>query len=199
MPKGFGAKQQSKEQYIKNFIKSSKALLAGFETPEEAKNYFSNKWYAEFVDSNNDYTVDQLLNPRRKDLSIHSDPKIARPGMRKIKLAGFNSIWRVLLIERSDKSLDLDIGVLAGKSYRFHSEVIKQSIIRRFGINVYNEWRALVKSDIGSLKDLIHVIQTQIDFVPWSYTCSQSSARLCEQVGVSTHRGAAFLFPDSYR
>ena len=95
--------------------------------------------------------------------------------------------------------MDLDIGVLSGRGYRFHSDVIKQSIIRRFGIEAYNQWRALVKSDIGSLKELIQVIQTQIDFVPWSYTCSQSSARLCEQVGVSTYRGAAFLFPASYR
>ncbi len=59
MPKGFSTKQQTKDQYIKNFIKSSKQLLNGFETPEEAKHYYSNKWFAEFADSNNDYSIEQ--------------------------------------------------------------------------------------------------------------------------------------------
>lgn len=199
MPKGFGNKRQTKEQYIKNFVRTSKQLLSGFETPEEAKHYYSKKWFAEFVDSSTDYSAEQLLNPTPQKLAIHMNPKVKREGIYKIALAGFNGIWRVMLLERPDKSLDLDIGVLAGSGYRFHSEVIKQSIIRHFGIRVYSEWRALVKSDIGSLKELIQLIQTQIDCVPWSYTCSQSSARLCQQVGVSTYRGAAFLFPASYR
>ena len=199
MLKGFGAKQQTKDQYIKNFMRTSKKVLNGFNTPEEAKYYQSNLWFKQYAYSSNDYSMEQLLNPKKENLKIDLTPKPKSNGMDKIVLTGYNGIWRILLHERSDKSIDFDIAVCSGKCYRFHSEVIKQSIQSGFGIDVYNQWRALVKSDQNSLKQLIHLIQSQINFIPWSYTCSQSSARLCEQVGISTYRGAAFLFPASYR
>jgi hypothetical protein len=198
MSKGFGSKKQTKAQYIKNFIKSSKSLLCGFNSPEEAKHYHSRKWFYEYSSTNNDYSVEQLLNPPYRNLEIHANSRDAVPGNTKIVLTGFNGIWRVMIKERPDESLDLDIAVMAGSCYRFHSDVIKQSIVKKFGIEAFNQWRAIVKSDIESLKELIQLIQTQIDFVPWSYTCSQSSARLCNKVGISTYRGAAFLFPADY-
>lgn len=198
MPKGFGLKKQTKDQYIKNFIKTSKALLSGFETPEEAKQYFSKKRAKTYQGTHNDYTIEELLNPVCKNLAIHVNPTSSTPDGRKIAVAGFNGLWRVVLIERPDKSLDLDIGVMSGSTYRFHSEVIKDSIINKFGREIYDQWRSLVMSDINSLQELIEVIRTQIDHVPWSYTCSPSSARLCNRVGISTFRGAAFLFPSSY-
>jgi hypothetical protein len=199
MPKGFGLKQQTKPQYIANFMKTSRALLAGFQTPEEARQYFSNKWFDEYSNSNNNYSVEQLLNPPYRDLVIDINPNGAAAGNCKIALKGFNGIWRVMLLERPDQSLDLDIGVMAGSCYRFHSEVIKNSIVKRFGSDIYSQWRAMVKSDIESLRELIQIIRTEINSVPWSYTCSQSSARLCNQVGISTYRGVAFLFPASYK
>jgi hypothetical protein len=197
MSKGFGFKQQTRKQYIKNFIRNSRVLLNGFESPEEAKQYISKMWFKTYSLKNNDYSIEQLLSPAVRDLEIVHNPRNDVPEY--CKIAGYNGLWRVMLIERPDNSLDLDIGVMAGSGYRFHSGVIKHSIVTKFGYEVYDQWRFMVKSNIESLKQLIRVIRTEIDCIPWSYTCSESSARLCNQVGIETYRGAAFLFPASYR
>jgi len=199
MSKGFGAKQQTKEQYIKNFIKSSKALRNGFATPEEAKLNQSRTWFNQYIKNETRSSREQLLTPKVQPLTICSNYKPPGLDCSNIILAGFNGQWRVLIFERQDKSLDFDIAVWAGCNYRFHSEVIKQSIISKHGTETYNIWRNMVKADIDSLRELIKVMSSQVDSVPWSYTCSISAARLCQQVGISTYRGAAFLFPPTYR
>lgn len=198
MSNGFGSKKQTKKQYIKNFFKNSKCLLDGFSTPEEAKCFHSKQWFNAYAFAGGDYTYEQLLNPERTKLAIEHNPKFTVNSKSKVIMAGYNGIWRVLLIEKNGNSLDLDIGVYVGDRYRFHSEVIRQSITLNYGKGVYDQWRKLVNDDIESLRELIEAIRAQIPCVAWSYTCSTSSARLCEKVGISTYRGAAFLFPSSY-
>ena len=73
MPKKRLTKEQSKLQYIKNTIKTSKEVLAGFRTPEEAKCYFSNMHFQRYILLNNNYTVKELLNPIPSGLTIESN------------------------------------------------------------------------------------------------------------------------------
>lgn len=195
MPKKRLTKEQSKLQYIKNTIKTSKEVLAGFRTPEEAKYHYSNMYFQRYVLSNNDYTVNELLDPIPAGLTIKSN--MSAQGNNKW-LMGHNGIWRLYIHSRSKKSLDFDIAVKAGKEYRFHPKVIKHSIVSRHGKEVYEQWRKIAKDDIDSLITLVKEVQTRINCIPWSYTCSNSSANLCEQVGITTYRGTAFLFPESF-
>jgi hypothetical protein len=195
MPKKRPFKTQTKEQYIKNMMRTSKEVLAGFSTPEEAKECHANLWFEKFAIVNNDYSATDLLNPAREALRIEGG--IAPTG-NKGKLLGFNGLWRIYIHPRSRKSLDFDIAVKAGRQYRFHSKVIRQSILSRHGKSAYDQWRQMVKEDLESLRVLVQEVQSCISTVPWSYTCSQSAANLCEQVGISTYRGIAFLFPDSF-
>ena len=153
-------------------------------------------WYDKYSLENNDYTLSELLNLKHKSLEIKNKRVTGKYGGNAI--IGYNGIWRIYVHPSNRKSLDFDIAVKAGNGYRFHSRVIKHSITSRHGKTAYATWRKAVKNDIDSLKLLVTAIRSELTSVPWSYTCSPSAARLCEQVGVSTHRGAAFLFPSCY-
>jgi hypothetical protein len=195
MPNKRQSKEHVKKEYIKNLIKSSNEVLAGFRTPEEAKMHHANLWFDKYFLENNNYTAEQLLNPSRNSLEINES--LSGMGNKK-QIIGYNGLWRIYIHPRSSKSLDFDIAVKAGSKFRFHSKVIKHSIISRHGKDVYDQWRSIVKDDLESLRILVNEIRTHIKSIPWSYTCSQSSQNLCEQVGISTYRGTAFLFPSSY-
>lgn len=195
MPNKHLSVAQKKQHYIKSTIKNSKEILAGFSTPEEAKIYHSNLWFSKYCCVNNDYSVKELLEPARQQMSFKGG--ISKESPNGI-LAGHNGLWRIIIHPRSRKSFDFDIAVRAGREYRFHSKVIRHSIISRHGETAYEQWREMAKADIQSLKDLIHETQSRINIIPWSYTCSKSAANLCEAVGISTYRGTAFLFPESF-
>jgi len=195
MPKKCPFNEQTKLQYIKNMIKTSKEIRGRFSTPEEAKRYYSNLWHSHYYLADNDYSAKQLLNPAREALRIEGGiPTTGNTG----KLMAYNGLWRITIHPRSRKSLDFTVSVKAGSTYRFHSKTIKHSILSRHGKSAYDQWRQIVKEDIESLGVLVQKVQSLISTIPWSYTCSQSAANLCEQVGISTYRGTAFLFPDSF-
>ena len=195
MPKKRPSNGQAKAQYIKNMIKTSKEVLDRFHTPEEAKHHYSNLWFDTYCLNNIEYSAKQLLNHTHEALRIEGG--ISTTG-NKGKLMGYNGLWRIYIHPRSRRSLDFDISVKAGSGYRFHSRVIKHSILSRHGKSVYDQWRQIAKEDIDSLNVLVQNVQSRISSIPWSYTCSQSAANLCEQVGISTYRGTAFLFPNSF-
>ena len=195
MSKGFAAKQQTKYQYIADYIRSSGEIFAGYRTLEEAKSSMSNRWFNQYCVNSQDYSVSELLTPSRQPLTIKNT--LSRKGGKGV-LTGYNGVWKIFIHPRSKYSLDFDISVIAGRHYRFHSDVIKHNIISHYGKSIYDQWRMIVKSDIDSLAKLVKEVRPQIASVPWSYTCSQSSANLCEQVGIKTYRGTAFLFPDSF-
>ena len=200
MSSQFSLKQETKKQYIKNFFKNSKALLAGFSTPEQARDYHQKAWFEKFCDKNNDYTREELLFPKHNQLDVcYSASRLGQRHKQGNVLKGFNGLWRVNVFSRHNKTLDLDISVRAGREYRFHSGVIKNSICSKYGAETYDQWRQIVKADLASLDVLVGEVRKHLKTVPWSYTCSPSSERLCKQVPVYVHRGVAFLFPDSYR
>ena len=83
-----------------------------------------------------------------------------------------------------------------GYVYRSSPELIQDHLSSRFGKGDYLKWKESVLSDIDSLRNLVKVVQQNINRVIPSVTCSDRSARLCEQVGIPVERGIAFLFPD---
>lgn len=198
MSNGFNASKKSQNEYIENFFRQSKVVLSGFDTAEDAKQFHSKQWYNTFVSTRNNYTKDQLLNPEYSDLSISHDRRELGSPNKNTVLGGFNGLWRVLIHKRDKKSLDFDISVMAGESYRFHPEVIKTSVLTKFDETTYDEWRKIVNSDLDSLKELVGEISGHLKSVPWSYTCCKSSSRLCNKVGIKTSRGISFLFPQSF-
>jgi hypothetical protein len=199
MSTGFGAKKQTKEQYMKNFFKTSKALLNGFSTPEEAKQNQSREWFNKYVRYGNKCSTKELLNPKREKLRLDYNFKLPGDNLTNVVFAGFNGLRRVIVFEREDRSYDFDISVLVGTRYRFHPDLIKHAICASRGADIYDEWKRLSKADIDSLAELIQLISSKLKSVAWSYTCSISSAKLCQEAGVSTHRCAAFLFPACYQ
>ena len=187
--------EKQKTEYIRKYITKSKEVCAGFRTPEEAKDAHSKLWFDQFYLKNNDFSAKELLNPKRESLRIEGSMSNANANS---KLVAYNGMWRIYIHPRNRKSLDFDISVFAGSAYRFHSEVIRHSISSRHGRSVYDQWRQIVKDDIDSLRTLVKTVQSRLTSIPWSYTCSQSAANLCDQAGIKTYRGTAFIFPDSF-
>ena len=70
MSKGFAAKQQTKYQYIADYIRSSGEIFAGYRTLEEAKSSMSNRWFNQYCVNSQDYSVSELLTPSRQPLSF---------------------------------------------------------------------------------------------------------------------------------
>jgi hypothetical protein len=203
MPKGFSEKKQSKKQYIQNFIKYSKEVYDGFETIEEACSRNAANWFMQYSLQPNRHSVDELLNPKKRPLSIVKNRSRLQRIAPNLLLMAENGMWRIAVARRDSgpgrkQSLEFDIAVLEGQLHRFHSRVIKQSIVVQHGELAYLRWREIVKEDFGSLVALIDAVRSQLTGVAWSYTCSPSSKRLCTKAGVSIERGVAFLFPASY-
>jgi hypothetical protein len=195
MPKRNPNLEKQKTEYIRKYITTSKEVCAGFRTPEEAKEAHSNLWFDQFYLKNNDFSAKELLNPKREPLRIEGN---ISTGHNTSKLLAYNGMWRIYIHPRNRKSLDFDISVIAGRAYRFHSEVIRHSITSQHGQSVYDQWRQIVKEDIDSLRTLVNKVKSRITSIPWSYTCSHSASNLCDQVGIKTYRGTAFIFPDSF-
>jgi hypothetical protein len=198
MFKGFTSKKQTQKQYITNLLKSSRAIYSGFDSIEEAKWHHSKMWFEAYAPKVGDYSLEELLNPERKDLVFRKNCDDLVGTQRKVNLAGYNGVWRLVLQERPDKSYDFTIGATVGNRYRFHPEAIQHGITTKYGDSIYKNWKRIVMQDINSLVELIEGVKSRISAVPWSYTCCESSANLCETVGITTYRGAAFLFPESY-
>jgi len=197
--KGFSAKAETKSHYIKNLLVNSKEARAGFSTVSEAREFHSRNWYKEYAVKRSNYSLEQLLNPERKELDVqltsgktdgnHSDNPLA---------LGLKGVWCITLCRRPSGSINFNIAVMTGNLYRFHSEVIKQDIVTRYGMDTYRQWKQIVSDDISSLIDLVKAMRSTLKKTAWSYTCSDSAIRLCRRVGIRVEQGIAFLFPDGY-
>jgi len=124
----------------------------------------------------------------------------AYPGQ-KNRMTAVQGCWRIDVYKLVNEGrYDYTISVAAAHNdkyvYRFSPELIEDDLCSRFGKGDYLKWKELVLSDIDSLRNLVTVVQQNINRVIPSVTCSDRSARLCEQVGIPVERGIAFLFPD---
>jgi hypothetical protein len=197
--KGFSAKAETKSHYIKNLLINSKEVRAGFSTVSEAREFHSRNWYKEYAAKRLNYSLEQLLNPERKELDVQLTSSKTDGNHSVNSLAiGFKGIWCIKLCKRRSGSINFDIAVITGNLYRFHSEVIKQDIVIRFGMDTYHQWKQIAADDISSLIDLVKAMRSTLKKTAWSYTCSDSAIRLCRRVGIRVEQGIAFLFPDGY-
>ena len=114
-------------------------------------------------------------------------------------LEGFNGIWSLIVSKNHDRGgLDFTIAVYNGVVYRFHPDIIEYQIIHDHGKEIYDQWRTMVKSQVNLLTDLVRQIQSQLDSLIPSFTCSDRSANLCRKAGIPVHQGVAFLVPAKY-
>ena len=85
---------------------------------------------------------------------------------------------------------EFQIGIKVGPYPFFMPSLIKERICDWHGYEVYNSWRKMVKED---LKNLIPYISA---FNPpkhlYSFTCDESSAKVCETLGLPIKHGLAY-------
>jgi len=140
-----------------------------------------------------------ILELPKEKLKVKKNCK-GNPGQ-KNRMIAVQGCWQIDVYKLSEEGRhDFTISVAAayddGRVYRYSPELIQDDLCSRFGKGDYLKWKELVLSDIDSLRNLVTVVQQNINRVIPSVTCSDRSARLCEQVGIPVERGIAFLFPD---
>ena len=195
MSVGFGHTTQTTNQYINEFLRRERIR---WDTKQQQVD-----WYNDYTSRNYQYTVEELLNPKRDELTIEHNPHIewkraTHKGL-KVLVQAENGLWRLgVLRNPMHKFYDFTISVRAGGGKRFHPDAIEQCITKKYGSVVYQEWRAMVLDDLDSLKTLVKEVRDRIDFVAPSIVCCDRSARLCKSVGIPVKGQFAFLFPSSY-
>ena len=153
MSKGFGDRGESKTQFIDNFFKNSKRVLGHFGTPEEAQEANANHWYNTFVSTRHSASKEETLYPERKELTFErGDSLLKIIDDSSIALGAWLGVWRILIHKRHKcNTYDFDISVNAGGRYRFHPEVIRDTISAAHGKEFYSLWRAQVLKEIPDL------------------------------------------------
>ncbi len=201
MNKGFGVKGESKTRFIDNFFKHSKKVNSHFETPEEAQAAFGKDWYYTYASTKHRAGKEETLSPDRKELTLERGESLFKIiGDSSVALGAWLGIWRILIHKRPKcNTFDFDISVNTGGRYRFHPEVIRDTISAAHGKEFYSLWREQVLKEIPDLEILINETRKELTTAAWSYTCCESAARLCKRVGLKQKHRTVFLFPDSYQ
>lgn len=195
---GFGSKTESCSQYMKNFLRQSK----GFSPAHVA--HIQTTWMREYSNRNrNPYSLEELLQCEHFDLAIVESPIINSESKLPVNfqplIFGCNGFWNVTILnDKLNRNYDFTINVFAGNGFSFHPEVIKREITSKYGSMIYETWRSMILDDLPSLNRLVECIRERITFVAPSITCSKSSARLCQRVGIPVLNDVAFIFPSNY-
>ncbi|WP_156957215.1 hypothetical protein [Synechococcus sp. KORDI-49] len=194
---GGGFSELSSEQYINNFFRLRTDNRIGNVRAQQSD------WTAEYTRRNHSYSLDDLFNPDLSGLEIEENPEgeWVRESHKKLKviLTATNGLWTVGVDhDTRNKFYDFSISVNTGGVYRFHPEAIEKDITGKYGSLIYQQWRALVMSDLDSLKELVREVRDNLQVVVPSITCCGRSARLCQKVGIPVVKSFAFLFPSSY-
>ena len=95
---------------------------------------------------------------------------------------------------------DFTINVKIGEGkFAYHPRAIREAIVSKHGIEVYEEWKKLVRSEIDNLKAMIDIARSLTTKIIASTTSSESSKRLCKEVGLYVHGDSAFLLPKKFK
>ena len=194
---GFGSKTESCSQYMKNFLKQHKCISPAQIAKQQLE------WSRDYSNRNYSYSLQDLLQCEHQDLAIRESLDFCRAQTSHMHLkpliSGMNGFWSILVLRDTELNIfDFTISVSVGDGYRFHPEAIKRDISSKYGTMIYATWRSMILDDLPSLERLLECIRERITFVAPSITCSKSSARLCQRVGIPVLNDVAFLFPSNY-
>ena len=158
MNKGFGVKGESKTRFMNNFFKNSRAVKSYFETPEEAQEAFGKNWYYTYASTKHRAGKQETPSPDRKELTLErGDSLLKIIGGSSVALGAWLGIWRILIHKREKcNTFDFDISVNTGSHYRFHPEVIRDTISAAHGKEFYSLWREQVLKEVPDLEILIN-------------------------------------------
>jgi len=213
MSKGFNANQKSDVDWVISNIQKNKKALRG--DLNSRRKLMTNYWYDLFA--KNEYSappLDSLFSP----FSQHSckiaespsqDSVVGKHNKQNVFFAN-TDFWYVL-VKRENVSLyrlahrlvsgipqpklkkdhyEFQIGVKVGPYPFFMPSLIKERICGWHGQEVYNSWRKMVKADLQNLAPYLTAFNPPKHL--YSFTCDDSSTRVCESLGLPVKHGVAY-------
>ena len=226
MPVGFAATTQNANHAVKNFIRSYKKngwerFDKTFIKESREDNYYhsvrkTKKQVADSVESlltpipvlsvydskdpnnlsiltSDNEVIEEPLTEAAKELVVDNTK------FRKTHLIITCGMFRIRSYWNGNHD-DFTINVKIGEgNFAYHPRAIREAIVSKHGIEVYEEWKKLVRSEIGNLKAMIDLARSYTTKIIASTTSSESSKRLCKEVGLYVHGDTAFLLPKKFK
>ena len=226
MPVGFAATTQNANHAVKNFIRSYKKN--GWERFDKTfiKESRQDNYFMQARITKKDLTdnVESLLTPipvlsvydsrdpnslsiLTSDNEVIEEPLteaakemvIDNTKFRKTHLVITCGMFRIRSYWNGSHD-DFTINVKIGEGkFAYHPRAIREAIVSKHGIEVYEEWKKLVRSEIDNLKAMIDIARSLTTKIIASTTSSESSKRLCKEVGLYVHGDTAFLLPKKFK
>ena len=213
MPKGFSVNQHRDVDWVISTIQKNKKALSGDLSFKHE--LITNSWHDSF--SKNKYpapSLPSLFSPYSQHSckiseSPSKDSVIGKHNQQYVFFAN-TDFWYVL-VKRENHSLnrlahrqvcgipqpklkkdhyEFQIGVKVGPYPFFMPSLIKERICDWHGQEVYNSWRKMVKEDMKNLIPYIFAFNPPKHL--YSFTCDDSSARVCESLGLPVKHGVAY-------
>lgn len=213
MSKGFSANQKSDVDWVISSIQKNKKALRGNLNFKRDLN--TNFWYDSY--SKIEYPAPPLatlFSPFNQHSCViaespRKDSVVGKHNQQYVFFAN-TDFWYVL-VRRENLSLhgmahrqvsgipqtkhkkdhyEFQIGVKVGPYPFFMPSLIKERICGWHGQEVYNSWRKMVKEDMKNLAPYISAFNPPKHL--YSFTCDDSSARVCESLGLPVKHGVAY-------
>lgn len=92
--------------------------------------------------------------------------------------------------KKKQNHYEFQIGVKVGPYGFFMPNLIKERIHEWHGMDAYNSWRKMVKADLQNLAPYLTAFNPPKHL--YSFTCDDSSTRVCESLGLPVKHGVAY-------
>lgn len=92
--------------------------------------------------------------------------------------------------KKKQNHYEFQFGIKVGPYNFFMPNLIKERICDWHGRDVYESWRKMVKADLQNLTPYITAFNPPKHL--YSFTCDDSSARVCESLGLHVKHGVAY-------
>ena len=213
MPKGFGTQPiRDNDWVIQNIQKNTKALRGDLRFKRQLMTGF---WENSFKDRKYPAPLlASLFSPYAKHscMVAESPSKHSVVGKHNHQYLFFaNTDFWYVLVKRENHSLgrlehrvvsgvpqpklkkdayEFQIGVKVGPYAFFMPSLIKERICDWHGRDAYDSWRKMVKADLLNLAPYLTAFNPPKHL--YSFTCDDSSARVCESLGLPVKHGVAY-------
>ena len=213
MSKGFSVNQDRNVDWvISNIQKNTKALSGDLSFKREL---MTNFWHDSY--SKNEYPAPPLASlfapySQHSCMIAESPSKDSVIGNHNQQYVFFaNTDFWYVLVKRENLSLhrlahrlvcgipqpklkkdhyEFQVGVKVGPYPFFMPSLIKERICDWHGYEVYKSWRKMVKEDMKNLIPYIFAFNPPKHL--YSFTCDDSSVRVCESLGLPVKHGVAY-------